>query len=78
MKKLIIVLSAAVFMVACNNNGDASENIEDSVTEKIDSMGQAREDSVERATDSLKETVENSFEKTDSANAALADSANKR
>ena len=53
----MLVLSAAVFMVACNNDGDASENIEDSVTENIDSIRKARQDSIQTATDSLKKTV---------------------
>lgn len=76
MKKFFWMLSAAVIMTACNSASDSTEEVKDSVMENIDSTGDARVDSVKEATDSLENKVENTFEKTDSANKAIADSAN--
>lgn len=75
MKRFFGVLSAALILAACNNAGESKADVQDSVTEKIDSTGEARKDSVEEATDSLKEKVENTFEKTDSANKKISGTA---
>lgn len=75
MKKILWILGTVVVLAACNNEGTSSEEVQDSVLEKIDSTGEARVDSVKEATDSLSEKVENTFEKTDSANKVLVDSA---
>ena len=74
MKKILGVLLVMSSLVACNNAGDSSETIKDSVLEKVDSIGEARVDSIETVTDSVKNRIENTFEKTDSANKAIADS----
>jgi septal ring factor EnvC (AmiA/AmiB activator) len=75
MKRFLGILSAAVILAACNNAGDSTEEVQDSVMEKIDSTGEARVDSVKEATDSLQEKVENTFEKTDSANKEISETA---
>lgn len=75
MKRILGILSAAVILAACNNAGESAEEVQDSVLEKIDSTGEARQDSLEEATDSLKEKVENTFEKTDSANKEISETA---
>ena len=77
MKKIFSVLLISAAISACNNNGNSSDSVKDSVLEKIDSVGDAKVDSVKEAVDSVKEKVENTFEKTDSANKALTDSLNK-
>jgi hypothetical protein len=77
MKKLIFSLVIFASLAACNNDGTSTENVEDSIINKIDSTGDARVDSIQSATDSLEKKVENTFEKTDSANEAIADSARK-
>lgn len=71
-------MGLAFTLVACNNEANDADNVEDSVLEKIDSTGDARRDSIKEATDSLEKVVESSFDKTDSANQAIADSAKKR
>ena len=71
-------MGLAFSVVACINEANDAENVEDSVLEKIDSTGDARRDSIKEATDSLEKVVESSFDKTDSANQAIADSAKKR
>ena len=79
MKKIFALFVIAVSFTACNNSGTTeSADVKDSALEKIDSMGDARVDSVKNATDSLENKVEASFDKTDSANKALADSADKK
>ena len=65
-------------LAACNNDGASSDEVKDSVLEKIDSTGDARVDSVKEATDSLQKAVENTFDATDSANKAIKDSAKKQ
>jgi len=75
MKKFLGVLVIFCGLMACNSGSSSSENVKDSVLEKVDSTGEARVDSVESATDSTKERIKNTFEKTDSANKAIADSA---
>jgi peptidoglycan hydrolase CwlO-like protein len=77
MKKLFLLFVIAASLVACNNDGASTENIEDSVLENIDSTGDARVDSVQQATDSLENKVESTFDKTDSANKVIADTMNK-
>jgi hypothetical protein len=77
MKKLLGILSVALVMTACNNAADADGEVKDSVLETIDSTADARIDSVKEATDSLETKVEKTFEKTDSANKAIADSADR-
>lgn len=72
MKKLFIILTAIVFLAACNNDG--TTDVKDSVMDKIDSTGEARVDSVQEATDSLQHKVDATFKKTDSANKAISDS----
>lgn len=74
MKKLFIILTASVFLAACNNDGAADADVKDSVLEKIDSTGEARVDSIQNATDSIENKVEATFEKTDSANKKISDS----
>ena len=74
MKKFLGVLVIFCGLMACNSGSSSSENVKDSVLEKVDSTGEARVDSVESATDT-KERIKNTFEKTDSANKAIADSA---
>ncbi len=71
-------MGLAFTVMACNNEANDADNVEDSVLEKIDSTGDARKDSIKEATDSLEKVVESSFDKTDSANQAIADSAKKR
>ena len=71
MKKLFVLLVAGLGFVACNDAADGENNVEDSVLENIDSIGDARVDSIQDATDSLEEKVENTFDKTDSANKEL-------
>lgn len=78
MKKLFALVIIAGSLAACNNNGETASNVEDSVKSAIDSIGDARVDSVKEATDSLEQKVDATFEKTDSANKALADSADKK
>jgi hypothetical protein len=75
MKKILCVLTLMMGLAACNNSGNSSETVKDSILEKVDSAGEAKVDSVENATDSAKERIEANFEKTDSANKAIADSA---
>lgn len=75
MKKIVSVLALAVVFAACGNNGDSTESVQDSVIETIDSAADARVDSIQETTDSVKDRLEDTFEKTDSANAAIADSA---
>lgn len=75
MKRFLGILGAAVILAACNNAGESTEEVQDSVLEKIDSTGDARIDSVKEATDSLEEKVENTFEKTDSANKEISGTA---
>lgn len=77
MKKIFLSLIILGSLVACNNDGTSTENVEDSIINKIDSTGDARVDSIQSATDSLENKVEETFEKTDSANQAIADSARK-
>jgi len=78
MRRLFALLIIAGSLAACNNNGDTASNVEDSVKTAIDSIGDARVDSVKEATDSLAQKVDATFEKTDSANKAIADSANRK
>lgn len=77
MKKYIIILGLVAGLTACNNNGDGNENLEDSILENVDSAADARVDSIKEAADSLEGTIKESFDKTDSANAANADSMGK-
>jgi hypothetical protein len=78
MKKIFALFVIAASFAACNNEGTTTDSVEDSVTNAIDSTGDARVDSIQQATDSLTNKVEATFEKTDSANKALADSAAKQ
>jgi len=77
MKKFVLSFIILGSLVACNNDGASTENVEDSIINKIDSTGDARVDSIQSATDSLENKVEETFEKTDSANQAIADSSRK-
>lgn len=77
MKKLFLSFIVAASLVACNNDGASTENVQDSVLETIDSTGAARVDSVQDATDSIENKVESTFEKTDSANKVISDTMNK-
>jgi predicted small secreted protein len=78
MKKLLVVLFASAILTACNNDGEGSSDVKDSVLEKIDSSADAKIDSLRDSTERLKEKVEETFEKTDSANRAIADTTKRR
>lgn len=75
MKKILSIVALAAIFTACGNNGDSTESVQDSVLENIDSVADERVDSIQETTDSVKNRLEDTFEKTDSANAAIADSA---
>lgn len=78
MKKVLALFVLAAGITACNNEGNSSESLKDSALETIDSAADAKVDSIEETTDSVKQRLENTFDKTDSANKALADSADTR
>jgi PBP1b-binding outer membrane lipoprotein LpoB len=75
MKRALLILTLAVAVVSCNNDGASTDNVQDSVINTIDSSADAKIDSIQETTDSVKQRLENSFEKTDSANQATADTA---
>lgn len=75
MKKIMSILALAAIFTACGNSGDTAESVQDSVMETIDSVADERVDSIQETTDSVKNRLEDTFDKTDSANAAIADSA---
>ncbi len=75
MKKFFGAVALSAILVACGNDGASTDNLQDSVMETIDSAADARVDSIQETTDSVKNRLEDTFDKTDSANAAISDSA---
>jgi hypothetical protein len=78
MKKIFALLVIGSSLMACNNNGETTGSIEDSVKNAIDSTADARVDSVKQAADSIEQKVDATFDKTDSANRAIADTATRK
>jgi len=73
MKKFLAILVIAGSVVACNNAGDASETISDSLDstasetkDMIDSSADARKDMIDSTTEAKKEMADSMTSKMDS------------